>query len=161
MKHTQEIELKSRTLNPTLHRRGVANRDANALEAIWPLCRRPSGIFRVLCRNVNRFRRRLVFEAHRLLYHSTLGLREIEKRRRFRVWRLRFEERVWGSYFRVKEYRVEELRVQGLKDGGLTDACQEPLSSESGTCKTVEARLWPWLPGESPENGQKSSTPSG
>ena len=31
-------------------------------------------------RNVQRFRGGLVFKAHRLLYHSTLGLRVIQKR---------------------------------------------------------------------------------
>ena len=36
----------------------------------------------LLYRNVQRFRGWLVFEAHRLLYHSTLGLRVIKKRRR-------------------------------------------------------------------------------
>ena len=25
----------------------------------------------------------------------------------------------------------------------------KPLSSEYGTCETVKARFWPWLPGES------------
>jgi len=31
-------------------------------------------------RDVQRFRGGLVFKAHRLLYHSTLGLREIKKK---------------------------------------------------------------------------------
>ena len=35
-----------------------------------------------LSRNVKRFRRGLVFKAHRRVYHSTLGLRVIEKKRR-------------------------------------------------------------------------------
>jgi len=35
---------------------------------------------RLLRRNVKRFRGGLVFEAHRLLYHSTLGLRVITKK---------------------------------------------------------------------------------
>jgi len=34
------------------------------------------------CRVVQRFRGGLVFKAHRLLYHSTLGLRVIKKKRR-------------------------------------------------------------------------------
>jgi len=33
-------------------------------------------------RNVKRFRGGLIFKAHRLLYHSTQGLREIKMRRR-------------------------------------------------------------------------------
>jgi len=32
-------------------------------------------------RNVKRFRGELVFKAHRLLYHSTLGLRVIKKKK--------------------------------------------------------------------------------
>jgi len=37
---------------------------------------------KVLYRNVKRFRDGLVFKAHRLLYHSHLGLRVIKKKRR-------------------------------------------------------------------------------
>ena len=33
-------------------------------------------------RNVNRFRGGLVFKAHRLVYHSTLGLRVIKKKKK-------------------------------------------------------------------------------
>ena len=36
-------------------------------------------------RNVQRFRGGLVFEAHRLVYHSTLGVRAIEKKKRHTV----------------------------------------------------------------------------
>jgi len=46
------------------------------LKALSP----PSGI--VSRRNVQRFRGGLVFEAHRLLYQSTLGLRVIKKKKR-------------------------------------------------------------------------------
>jgi len=35
-----------------------------------------------LCRDVKRFRGRLVFKARRLEYHSTLGLRVIKKRKK-------------------------------------------------------------------------------
>ena len=38
----------------------------------------------LLHRNVQRFRSGLVFKAYRLLYHSTLGLRVIKKKRRAR-----------------------------------------------------------------------------
>jgi len=37
----------------------------------------------LLRRNVNRFRGGLVFKAHRLVYHSTLGLRVIKKKKKF------------------------------------------------------------------------------
>jgi len=36
--------------------------------------------FKVLHRNVQRFRGGLVFKDHRLLYHSTLGLRVVKKK---------------------------------------------------------------------------------
>ena len=35
----------------------------------------------LLRRNVNRFRGGLVFKAHRLVYHSTLGLRVMKKKK--------------------------------------------------------------------------------
>jgi len=41
---------------------------------------------------VKRFRDGLVFKAHRLVYHSTLGLRVIKKKKKIRVWDLTTEE---------------------------------------------------------------------
>jgi hypothetical protein len=38
--------------------------------------------FQLMHINVQRFRGGLVFKAHRLLYHSTLGLRVIKKKKR-------------------------------------------------------------------------------
>jgi len=35
------------------------------------------------------------------------------------------------------------IRESGARPGG--DAKRGPLSSECGTCRTVEARFWPWL----------------
>ena len=43
---------------------------------------RRGGSEQLLIRNVERFRGGLVFKAHRLLYHSTLGSRVVTKRRR-------------------------------------------------------------------------------
>ena len=40
--------------------------------------------FQLLRRNVNRFRGGLVFKAHRLVYHSTLDLRVIKKKKKVR-----------------------------------------------------------------------------
>jgi len=77
---------------------------------------------------VQRFLGGLVFKAHRLLYHSTLGLRVIKKKRLgvgaatlacrfegvgFRVQGLGF--RVQGSGFRVQG---SGFRVQGSGFGG-------------------------------------------
>ena len=56
-------------------------------QSIWtrnqdPVCHTLGcSILELLYRNVQRFRGGLVFKAHRLLYHSTLGLRVIKKKR--------------------------------------------------------------------------------
>jgi len=62
---------------------------------------------------VQRFRGGLVFKALRLLYHSTLGLRVIKKKKR-EVQGARI--RVWGSGFRVRS-RVQDslFRIQGSR----------------------------------------------
>jgi len=64
-----------------------------------------------------RFRGGLVFKAHRLVYHSTLGWRVIKK------------------------------KITRDMHGDLQDAVRKlvwplPLSSEFGTYKTVKARFW-------------------
>jgi len=50
-------------------------------------------------RNVKRFRGGLIFEAHRLLYHSTPGLRVIKKKKKspcgLLTRRLLAVERIW------------------------------------------------------------------
>jgi len=57
--------------------------------------------------NVQRFRGGLVFKAHRLLYHSALGLRVIKKKKKFRVCRVGVQgsenggqdrENLYGTY---------------------------------------------------------------
>ena len=48
----------------------------------FPAGHGPVSAFGGLSRNVERFRERLVFKAHRLLHHSTLGSRVIKKKRR-------------------------------------------------------------------------------
>ena len=52
-----------------------------------------------MCPVLKRFRGRLVFKAHRLVYHSTLGSRVIKKKRKPRVGLPGFGFRV--SYFEV------------------------------------------------------------
>ena len=59
---------------------GVANPGALVVEkslSLW-------GGVQLLRRNVKRFRGGLVFKAHRLLYHSTVGLRVIKKEKKYR-----------------------------------------------------------------------------
>ena len=63
-----------------------------------------------------------------------------------------FGFRVSGFGFRVSGvgFRAEHLEVDAVE---LIKASPRrwPLSSESGTYKTVKARFRPWLSGESPE----------
>ena len=55
--------------------------------------------------NVQWFRGGLVFKAHRLLYHSTLGLRVIKKKRRCGAWVAAFG--MWDFGFRVPGFRFQ------------------------------------------------------
>ena len=63
---------------------------------------------------MKRFRGGLVFKAHRLLYHSTLGLRVIKKKKK------RFMVGVSGSEF-VEKHLTSECVGKGLdfRDEGL------------------------------------------
>ena len=65
---------------------------------------------------MRRFRGRLVFKAHRLLYHSTVGLRVIKKKKK-KVQVPGF--RVQGSGFRVQGSwcRVQDSGFRGLGSG--------------------------------------------
>ena len=89
--------------------------------------------------NVKRFRGGLVFKAHRLLYHSTLGSRVTKKKRRRLGWTLASstEIKAEGSGFRVQGsgcrvqvqgagFRVQgsEFRVHGSEQVG-TDPREE------------------------------------
>ena len=61
---------------------------------------------------MERFQEGLVFKAHRLLYHSALGLRIIKKQKKFNFAAMSNSAlfRVWGSGSRVQG---SGLRVQG------------------------------------------------
>jgi len=92
---------------------------------------------------VKRFRGGLVFKAHRLFYHSTLGLRVIKKKRRrlgVRGLVLTCTE-VKFAATECPSSPITCIKVQGW-------GVRVPLSSEYGTCKTVKA----WLSGKSPLN---------
>jgi len=55
---------------------------------------------------VQRFRDGLVFKAHRLLYHSTLGLRVIKEKKKKRVW----------GYLDCKVMRLKKYEVMSLNN---------------------------------------------
>ena len=69
-----------------LHRAGprsaCAVQGSGAGEILGQLGLRGTGVNQLLHRNVQRFRGGLVFKAHRHLYHSTLGLRVIKKKKK-------------------------------------------------------------------------------
>ena len=94
-------------------------------------------------RNVQRFRGELVFKAHRLLYHSTLGLRVTKKKEKTR-FSFAKHPGVQGSGFRVQgpEFRVQGSGVGfqrswfgvldlGFMAKGLGDRASPPPSSGS------------------------------
>ena len=57
-----------------------------------------------------------------------------------------------GSFFKGLEVNAEEKTNGGFASVRVVPAYpRSPLSSEYGTNKTVEARLWPWLSGRCPE----------
>ena len=71
-------------------------------------------------RNVKRFRRGLVCEAHRPLYHSTLGLRVIKKKKKKTKLRMKSEESSSvaanlsksDTTFREREFFIDNLLVR-------------------------------------------------
>jgi len=83
----------------------------------------------LLIRNVKRFRGGLVFKAHRLLYHSTLGLRVIKKKKSagprpgFRKSEAA-PKACWWSHFRqlfthFVAHSVNFPQIQNLENEGL------------------------------------------
>jgi len=119
-----------------------------------------------LHRNVQRFRGGLSFKVHRLLYHSTLGLRVMKEKKRG----LRHQESHCSRMCGVLD--PDNLRTPTMSvthnphnvlnlDHSLSPLplnnlshkpCPDPLSSEHHTCILVKAMLWPWLSGQSPSS---------
>jgi len=74
----------------------------------WPACF--GGL--LLRRKVKRFRGGLVFEAHRLLYHSTLGLRVINKKKVASCFRIRASK--GGPHGRVRPFHQKSTRLHTI-----------------------------------------------
>ena len=88
---------------------GVADRDVERVQIHQLPSREFSIQEQLLRRNVKRFRGGLVFKAHRLLYHSTLGLRVIKKRREVAD---RDIERVQIHQLPEREFFIDNLLVR-------------------------------------------------
>ena len=93
-----------------------------------PLCPRSLAFqVQLLRRNVKRLRGGLVPEAHRLMYHSTLGWRVMKKKR-----------------------RTSRQSLGQARNGAPKLSAHSPgsLSSKHGTYTTFQARFWHWLSGK-------------
>jgi len=89
----------------------------------------------------------VVFKAHRLLYHSTLGLRVKKKKKRVGGRGGPVSVGGWPppSPFTHLRLQLRNLPPHLLLPKRSTVQC--PLSSEYGTYKTVQARFWSWFSG--------------
>ena len=76
----------------------------------------------------------LVFKAHRLLYHSTLGLRVIKKKK------------ICSSTPGTRASEVGQMAPYWLSTAETLSAVERQYR----THKTVKARFWPWLSGKRP-----------
>ena len=88
---------------------------------------------KLLYRNVKRFRAGLIFKAHRLLYHSALGLRVIKKKKKCR-----------GKRARRKTFRVQTV-VFGIQGSGFRvqgSGFRVPVSGFRVQGSGLKARMW-------------------
>jgi len=85
------------------------------------LLSRVRGLEQLLHRSVQRFRGGLVFKAHRLLYHSTLGLSVIKKKKKVRgfgVWGLILGGYGLGCWVWWLGFTTVTCTEAGLSQGG-------------------------------------------
>ena len=75
---------------------------------------------------MQRFRGGLVFKAHRLVYHSTLGLRVIKKKKRLR-----------DASQHGRQLREAAAEREGNKLKAFQDFCLKMAQAKAG--------VWPWL----------------
>ena len=92
---------------------------------------------------MQRFRGELVFKAHRLLYHSTLGLRVIRKNKKFRVSSFRFAAQGFGVggwwlglggesiWFRVSGFGFRVEGEEFMVSGFVLHCAEERLAEPS------------------------------
>ena len=116
----REIKLPWREAGPPNHHVDKVDSDQEVVNkelslSLTPYRRRMSECSHSSCRNVQRFRGGLVFKAHRLLYHSTLDLRVI-KRKRCLAPHLLYDSHTWkprrrsrrGGYLTPYRRRMSE-----------------------------------------------------
>ena len=82
--------------------------------------------FKNNCRNVKRFRGGLVFKAHRLLYHSTLGVRVIKKKKNPTPCVVVRRPKLHG----VTSLRLNDSCITQLKAQGPSRTCNESKEEE-------------------------------
>jgi len=92
------------------------------------------------CGNVQWFRGGLVFKAHRLLHHSTLGLRLIKMKRRI-TRESRNQPASFGNAGNMNPYLFSRIP----DSAGIREYSKTPLSSEYGTHTTVNFSRPPYL----------------
>jgi len=89
---------------------------------------------KLLYRNVQRFRGGLVFKTHRLLYHSTPGLRVINKKRRVTL--------APANDGRAGVAILSSLVTVERRFGGDQHLYMRQSRPDSGIYETVKARFW-------------------
>ena len=88
-------------------------------------------------------------------YRGLDNLRTEHRSSRVRIKISGFKPR--GSRLRIRVCHVGFVAYRGLKSqGGLALRTSARKSSECGTHKTVTARFWPWLSGNSPKKRCKT-----
>ena len=116
-------------------------------------CALPSGVrgSRCLRRESGGQFRGGLFKAHKLVYHSTPGLRRIQKKKNTRAGN------VWNEETSVYKERVKESHRdlcvgRGTYGYHQYPGCEARLEElyfrASLVYKTVRARFWPWLSGK-------------
>ena len=90
---------------------------------------------------MKRFRGGLIFKAHRLVYHPTLGSRVMKKRKKSANSEALVQEPLREIAHADSQVMPRSPPPLAFFGGGAQYLAL--LSNEYGTCKTVKARFWP------------------